>query len=370
MKSIGRNFLLLVVLALVVGCVGKGQYGKEQARVEFVLPQFADTIDLTSRIEVMNDNFILVGGNVFATKDFIVCVSRTEDHINTCMFQLFDKEGNFIRGFGEQGRGPGEISMLMNSYGVLSDSVFYAHDVNASKMVYYSLYDESFSEIPFYHDMSTVWYRHAGANRVVLNAPFVPERRDENADSMRYMVLSTTMDCLDSCFGYPKLRKQNDYSLSSKRGLYFYHSRFEYSATHDKIVSIVNNGAHIDIYGFKDDKLIHDRVEHYAESQINISDLARTSYLPYPRPMSEYVGLSGLALSDKGMIVTYTEHNKNEELDDEADNSVIWEFDWNLNPLNCYVVKGFEYSNLSPDHKYLYGYVYINDEPFLARIPL
>ncbi|MBE6334386.1 MAG: 6-bladed beta-propeller [Bacteroidales bacterium] len=364
-----RFFLIGLIVAVLCSCNQNGQK-MSYRHAEFELPHFKDTIDLTDRVEVLNRDFILVGGKVFATKDFIVCVSQTEDHINTCLFQLFDKEGNFIRGFGESGRGPGEINLVMNSYGVLSDSIFYAHDVNASKLIYYSLYDDSFSEIPFSHDMNTLWLRHAGANRVVLNAPFVPEKRDENADSVRYMVLSPQMERLDSCFGYPKLRKEDDYSLSSKRGLYFYHSRFEYNAKHDKIVSIVNNGAHIDIYGFNDNKLVHDRIAHYAESNINISDRARASYLPYPRPMSEYVGLSQLTLSDNGMLVTYVEHHDNAEFDNGDSGDVIWEFDWNLTPQNCYFVREFAYSNLSPDHKYLYGYAYINNEPFLARIPL
>lgn len=336
--------LLFIFILVILGCSKNDEH-----ELCYELPIFADTIGIEG--EIINDTFIFETGNLALSARRIIYCGRTD--INDMNYHVFDYEGNYIRSFGDLGRGPGEISTPYIPGVLFNDSIYCVFDINYNKKVFFSIDSDTFyeeitqeNEKPMLPWLYQLWPN----DRSLL---FTREKR---------FVLMSHGDSLDCYNEYPDLTK-NDENINVKRGYFAYKTSHAHSDKQNKFVIATRNGAIMQIFNIDSNKIVHNSTKRISKPEYYLSQSQIGSYIPI-LTSENYIGMYDICANDKYIYATYYQDN-------DTDVPYIMQFDWEGNPYKLFDVKDeITKFTISPNNLVAFAFKYIDEVPYLCKFTI
>ena len=340
-----RSVVLLFIINFIVFGCGKSN----DQDLSYELPIFSDTIRIEG--EIINDSFIFETGHIALSVNRIIYCGRTD--INNMNYHVFNYDGNYIRSFGDLGRGPGEISIPYIPGVLFKDSLYCVFDINHNKKVFFSINSDTFYEEDIRENEKPMlpWlYQLWSNNRVLL---FTREKR---------FVLMSQGDSLDCYNDYPDLTKKNE-SINIKRGYFAYKSSHAHSDRQNKFVIGTSNGAIMQIFNISDNRIIHNSTIMISKPEYYLSKSQVDNYIPI-LTSENHIGMYDMCANDKYIYATFYNDNNSKI-------PYIMQFDWNGNPYKLFEVND-EITNftIAPDNMVAFAFKYIDEVPYLCKYSL
>lgn len=333
----------VVILLFSVSC------GKTDM-ISYYFPKFLDSLNIEAKI--LNDTFIFETGYLSVSSEYVIYNGRTD--INDKLYHIFDYNGNYIRSFGEMGRGPGEISSNLHTGVIVDDSLYCVFDNALSKMAVFYLRQDSCYEIRA--DMS-----------VPPVFPWLFMAIDENRHisftrDIRF-ILSNNGDTISTYDEYPDLSKNNE-KKNIKRGYFVYKSSHTLSREQERFAIATWGGALIQIFSFTNDKITLCNTLRILEPKFAIPASHINHPLPYIKSHDER-GLYDLTSNGEYIYVQYLYSN------DVTDSDILC-FDWKGNPISILKLNGQDIDRftVSPDNRFAFAFKTIDYVPYLVKFKL
>ncbi len=186
MKKLLTNLIIVVFsIGIFTQCQPKqkGSHAKEMKGngneiINCNISEVTDTIDLLLSNVIDNCELIPLETNNESLFQSVYHISISDNYIAIHSYgqmpiKLFGRQGNFIRNIGKIGRGPGEFSSL---YGIQIDEatnkIYLAPFARATKLIVYSLDDESLPDIPLIYKQTKFQFYVENDVLTVLSMPF------------------------------------------------------------------------------------------------------------------------------------------------------------------------------------------------------